>query len=167
MIVTNQENIKVHFAGAENIPHMLCVNAANVKYSLFTVFPFIKSKKKSEDVKKNSAPSIIENLSKHCIMDSGLFTLMFGSHKGEQSESFLEAWTDKILKFMSVNNYKGTYVEVDCQKVLGVNQAWKFRQYMKSKSKNRQINVFHIEDGQKGLDRLIEFSDYIALAYLN
>ena len=29
---------------------------------------------------------------------------------------------------------------------------------------NRIINVFHIEDGQKGLDRLIEYSDYIALS---
>jgi hypothetical protein len=29
---------------------------------------------------------------------------------------------------------------------------------------NRQINVFHFEDGQKGLDKLIEFSDYIAIS---
>ncbi len=29
---------------------------------------------------------------------------------------------------------------------------------------NRQINVFHKEDGQKCLDRLIEFSDYIAVS---
>ena len=29
---------------------------------------------------------------------------------------------------------------------------------------NRIINVFHIEDGMKGLDRLIEFSDYIAVS---
>jgi hypothetical protein len=30
--------------------------------------------------------------------------------------------------------------------------------------KNRIINVFHKEDGQKGLDKLIEFSDYIAIS---
>lgn len=35
---------------------------------------------------------------------------------------------------------------------------------MKDTIKNRQINVFHYEDGKKGLDRLIEFSDYIALS---
>ena len=29
---------------------------------------------------------------------------------------------------------------------------------------NRIINVFHLEDGQKGLDRLIEFSDYLAIS---
>lgn len=29
---------------------------------------------------------------------------------------------------------------------------------------NRQINVFHFEDGKKGLDRIIDFSDYIAFS---
>lgn len=29
---------------------------------------------------------------------------------------------------------------------------------------NRQINVFHWEDGKDGLDKLIEFSDYIAIS---
>lgn len=29
---------------------------------------------------------------------------------------------------------------------------------------NRIINVFHLEDGMKGLDRMIEFSDYIAIS---
>jgi hemolysin-activating ACP:hemolysin acyltransferase len=55
-------------------------------------------------------------------------------------------------------------VEVDCQKVLGVEKAWEYRMKMQEKVPNRIINVFHIEDGQKGLDRLIEFSDYIAIS---
>ena len=29
---------------------------------------------------------------------------------------------------------------------------------------NRIINVFHLEDGRKGLDRLIEYSEYIAIS---
>ena len=29
---------------------------------------------------------------------------------------------------------------------------------------NRIINVFHLEDGQEGLDRMIEFSNYIAIS---
>ena len=60
MIVPNQSNIKVHFAGTENLPHMLVVNAADIKYSLFTVYPFIKSKKNTEDVKSNNTPKIIQ-----------------------------------------------------------------------------------------------------------
>jgi len=164
MIIPNQSNLKVHFAGAEVLLHTLCQIEAKIKYSLFTVYPFIKNKKKLLDIKHSPIFNTIKNEFNHVIMDSGLFTLMFGSRKGKKTEKFLSYWTDCILKFMEVNNYKGTYVEVDCQKVLGVNQAWKFRKYMKSKSKNRQINVFHIEDGLKGLDRLIEFSNYIAIS---
>ena len=164
MIIPNQQNLKVHFAGAENLLHTLCQKEAGVKYSLFTVYPFIKSKKNLSKIKYSYVPNIIENEFNHVIMDSGLFTLMFGSEKGEKSESFLSHWTDCILKFMDESKYKGTYVEVDCQKVLGVKQAWKFREYMKKNSDNRQINVFHIEDGQKGLDRMIEFSEYIAIS---
>jgi hypothetical protein len=164
MIVPNQENLKVHFAGAEVLLHTLCQKEAKVKYSLFTVYPFIKGKKNLSDIKYSHIPNIIENEFEHVIMDSGLFTLMFGSEKGEKSEKFLSYWTDCILRFMDESKYKGTYVEVDCQKVLGVEQAWKFREHLKKNSNNRQINVFHFEDGQKGLDRMIEYSDYIALS---
>lgn len=164
MIVPDQKNIKVHFAGLETLHHLLIVDAADINYCLFTVYPYIRKKNKLEDIQQSDMPIIAQEKFRHCIMDSGLFTLMFGSEKGEKSESFLSFWTDKILKFMEVSNYTGTYVEVDCQKVLGVEQAWKYRQYMKENSKNRQINVFHFEDGQKGLDRLIEYSDYIALS---
>ena len=56
-------------------------------------------------------------------------------------------------------------VEVDCQKILSPEIAWKFRKEMKRLlPDNRIINVFHLEDGKKGLDRLIDFSDYIAIS---
>ena len=55
-------------------------------------------------------------------------------------------------------------MEIDCQKLLGVEEAWWFRRRMKKLLPNRQINVFHYEDGKDGLDRLIDFSDYIAIS---
>lgn len=165
MIIPNQNNLKVHFAGVETLPHFLCTNAASINYSLFTVFPFIINKMKSNGSPKfTDVPNIINNNSRHTIMDSGLFTLMFGSHKGEKDKKFLEKWVELIIEFIGSTGYQGTYVEVDCQKVLGVKEAWIFRKYLKEKVPNRLINVFHIEDGQKGLDEMIEFSDYIALS---
>lgn len=71
---------------------------------------------------------------------------------------------DKLIAFVQQNGLRATCVEIDCQKVLGVEDAWYFRERMRRLLKNRQINVFHFEDGRKGLDRLIEFSDYIALS---
>ncbi len=162
MIVDNQQNIKVHFAGAEDIKlHKLIHDQADIHYHLFTVYHFIRKKQKNdkEYIKQ------IQSISKHTIMDSGLFTLMFGAEKGKKSESFLDAWTDKIIEFIQETGYTGTYVDVDCQKVLGVEKAWEYRERLRrSVPNNRQINVFHIEDGQKGLDRLIEYSDYIAIS---
>ena len=165
MIVENQSNLKVHFAGVETLPHFLCTNTAGIRYSLFTVFPFIINKMKSGSKPTfTEVPNIIDTNSRHTIMDSGLFSLMFGAYKGQKDKKFIEQWMHLIIEFINVTNYKGTYVEVDCQKVLGVEEAWNFRKYLKDNVQNRMINVFHIEDGQKGLDRLIEYSDYIALS---
>lgn len=65
---------------------------------------------------------------------------------------------------MQQNNLRCTCVELDCQKVLGVREAWYFRERMKKLLDNPQINVFHFEDGMRGLDSMIDFSDYIALS---
>ena len=59
---------------------------------------------------------------------------------------------------------QATCVEIDCQKVLSPEAAWFFRERMRRLLPNRQINVFHYEDGKDGLDRLIEFADYIAIS---
>lgn len=164
MIVENQSNIKVHFATTEDINHAISSLAGGVNYGLGTAFPFVYKMFKSG---KLDNKKIIKNVSsnyKHYILDSGLFTLMFGSLKGKKDESYLDRWYECLTEYVLQENYTGTMVEVDCQKVLGVEKAWNYRVKIKDKVPNRIINVFHFEDGQKGLDRLIEFSDYIAIS---
>jgi len=170
MIVKHQQNIKVHFAGVEDIYQFGCSNLGGVKYSLYTAFPFIcdsigaKTILMCGGIKKN-VPKVICNKSEHTIQDSGLFTLMFGSHKGKKDEKLIDNWYNNLIKFTINNNNAATVVEVDCQKILGTEKAWELRKRMKNDlPNNRQINVFHKEDGQKGLDRLIEFSDYLAVS---
>lgn len=170
MIVENQKNIKVHFAGAENLMRSnLILKGAEANYSLFTIFPFLCKQFNIKAFTENNTYSEVANNnfinSRHTIQDSGLFSLMFGSYKGEKDKNFIEKWYNALVETTSKGGFKGTVVEVDCQKVLGVEQAWVFREQMKKDlPNNRQINVFHKEDGQKGLDRLIEFSDYIAIS---
>lgn len=169
MIVPNQSNLKVHFAGLENQDFAMVLHeGSKIKYSLFTVFPFIADKVGIKPLKMksctNESPIYLQNNSNHTIMDSGLFTLMFGAHAGKRDAKFIENWYNLIIQFSNNVGYNGTVVEVDCQKILGVDKAWEFREKMKKDLKNRQINVFHIDDKQKGLDRLIEFSDYIAIS---
>jgi hypothetical protein len=170
MIVLNQSNIKVHFAGLENqdfaeILHKI----SGIKYSLFSVFPFIAHKLNIKPLKMKTCTeevtSYLSKASRHSIMDSGLFTLMFGAHAGKRNINDVDIWYNSLVEFVLQNNIKSTCVEVDCQKILGIEAAWKYREKMKLQlPNNRIINVFHKEDGQKGLDRLIEFSDYIAIS---
>ena len=106
-----------------------------------------------------------DTVNRHVIQDSGLFTLMFGAGKGQtQTLESLTEWQDKLIAFVQQNNLRCTCVELDCQKVLGVREAWYFRERMKKLLDNPQINVFHFEDGMRGLDSMIDFSDYIALS---
>ena len=172
MIIENQSNIKVHFAGAENlIRSNLILKGVKSKYALFTIFPFlcdafgIKHGYQNKGLTYDEvARNNMEN-SRHCIQDSGLFSLMFGSYKGDKSEEFIMEWYEKLVQTTRDGGFLGSVVEVDCQKVLGVEKAWELRERMKIElPQNRQINVFHKEDGQKGLDRMIEFSDYIAIS---
>ena len=164
MIVDNQSNVKVHFATTEDVSHAICSIAGEAKYGLGTAFPFVFKAFKSGKFDDKKLITHISKNYKHYILDSGLFTLMFGALKGKKEESFIDKWYDYLTDFVIHENYQGTMVEVDCQKVFGASKAWDYRIKMKEKVPNRIINVFHYEDGQKGLDRLIEFSDYIAIS---
>lgn len=163
------DNIKVHFAACEVQNQFVGVNELGVRYGLYTAFPFVermvfgKSSKspimplswQKDDVFKKIPAYIMEN-EKHVIQDSGLFTLMFGSQKGKKGESLMIRWYDALVRFTRENAPGVTCVEVDCQKVLGVSKAWEFRERMRNDlPNNRIINVFHLEDGRKGLDRLV------------
>lgn len=162
------DNLKVHFAGSEQIDFSMIASKAGVKYFLFTCFPFISQqfgiKGFPITCKTLFPPKEIEKFSQHTIMDSGLFTLMFGAHKGKRDKAFLNQWMDAMIQFVLDNNIKATCVECDCQKVLGVDEAWEFRRRFRDSISNPIINVFHYEDGNVGLDRLIEFTDYIAIS---
>lgn len=162
------DNLKVHFAGSEQIDFSMIASKAGVKYFLFTCFPFISQqfgiKGYPITCKTLFPPAEIEKFSQHTIMDSGLFTLMFGAHKGKRDKAFLNQWMDAMIQFVLDNNIKATCVECDCQKVLGVDEAWEFRRRFRDSISNPIINVFHYEDGNIGLDRLIEFAEYIAIS---
>lgn len=161
-------NLKVHFAGSDgsNAYHA-ALRAAGVNYRLYSVFPFIDKRNKGDDfvLPDNHIIKVQEQEMKHIIQDSGLFTLMFGAGKNRKVDhSYLLQWQDKLIQFVQQNKLNCTCVEIDCQKLLGVEEAWFFRKRMKERLGNRQINVFHWEDGKDGFDKLIDFSDYIAIS---
>ena len=175
MICEKQKNLKVHFAGSESLVRSeLLINCANVNYTLFTIFPFICYEfgiphgfiNSNKDGYNPVCKANFIN-SKHSIQDSGIYSLVHGSYKGDKSKKFIDKYYNKLVELTYNSEYKGTVVELDCQKLLGVDQTWQYRNKIKKDLPNNRImNVFHLEDGIKGLDKLIEFSDYIALPVL-
>ena len=165
-------NIKVHFAGAENVDFAYVLADSGVRYFLFTVLPFIMDQFDIKWGRITNAKHLypweeLPKLGKHVIMDSGLFTLMFGACKDvKPDEMFIRRYKDAIVQFVHEHTaYNLTCVECDCQKLLGPDIAWKLREEMREQlPNNRIINVFHFEDGKAGLDRLINFSEYIAIS---
>lgn len=160
-------NIKVHFAGSEYQQSATdSLQLAKVHYRLFTVYPMIANKPLNANfVDTTGVVKRQQQIFNHVIMDSGLFTLMFGSgNTQKQTRQSLELWQDKTFEFIKQNNYNGSCVEIDCQKLLGVEEAWYFRKRMRDAIGNKCINVFHYEDGKDGLDSLIDFSEYIAIS---
>ena len=175
MIIENQKNIKVHFAATENMQHFNGIKGFGYQYNLFTAYPFLERKlykKPTHPIlpcqfkgKAHLIPQYVISNSIHAIQDSGLFTLMFGSRAGKKDKQFLDLYYEKLIEFTLSHSAGASIVEMDTQKVLGVKSAWDYRKKMKEDlPNNRIINVFHIEDGQKGLDEMIEFSDYIAIS---
>lgn len=164
-------NVKVHFAGAEVQSHFEAARAMGVSYYLFTCFPWVSKRVlgkawKGFPTDAVTIPKHIADNSLHTIQDSGLFTLLFGAMKGKADKKVVERWYDGLVEFTLHHGLPVTCVEVDCQRLLGVETAWEFRERLRKDlpAQNRIINVFHLEDGQKGLDRLIEYSDYIAVS---
>lgn len=167
MVKKLKSNCKVHFAGTDNSAQAIAaLRAAGVNYRLITSYPFIVNRKDSYRVKNFYE---LDGGFKHIIIDSGLFTLMFGAQRDNQlTEKDLREWMYRIVQFAEDNNLNSSsisFVECDCQKLTGPDFAWQLRREMREAMAGRDIiNVFHLEDGPDGFDRLVEFSDYIAIS---
>tara|TARA_R100000734_G_scaffold17280_1_gene13540 strand:+ start:153 stop:1016 length:864 start_codon:yes stop_codon:yes gene_type:complete len=108
------------------------------------------------------------NKTKHAnwIMDSGLFTMMFGagSDKTYTKKDLLE-YTHKYINDMNKINYKGYIVEMDVHKVLGLEELKKFRKIFETKYDiKKTIYVWHIEEKEKGFKKLCKKYPYIAIS---
>jgi len=160
------DNIKVHFAGAEDRHHALIMKEMGISYTLYSAFPFIfkkvYGKKNKQDM--SDVPSFLFQNFNHVIQDSGLYSLLFGSFKGKAEKKDVYKWYDALVDWTIGHGQGVTCVEVDAQSIIGVDEVWNLRERMVNDlPDNRIINVWHLEDGQYGLDRLIEFADYIAI----
>jgi len=148
--------MKVHFAG--HLPFQEPIKKAGVRYILDTFFEI----RKMSPAKQIAHLQYMNNF-KHSIVDSGLFTIMFGAKAGtEITEQFIIDWQNEYAQLVNKSGYRHSIVECDVQKVISPEFAWEMRKKFKKQVKNTIINTYHIEDGNP--DKLIEHADYIAVS---
>lgn len=162
------DNIKVHFAGIESKHYLTSISEMGVSYALYSAFPFVYKKifgrQKNLTFDELEIPRSLASKMKHVIQDSGLFSLLYGAKRDLADKSTVFKWYDSLVEYTLEHGANVTCVEVDCQDILGDRIAWDLRERLRTDlPNNRIINVFHLSDGVKGLDRLIEFSDYIGV----
>lgn len=162
------ENLKVHFVvpmQRDPDKFAMALMGCGVRYALFSCYPMIKDTGSDEDMRVSDL-SVAKWGFKHMIMDSGLFTMMFGADSGRQrSPDDIREWMLRICRFVEDNDIDASIVECDCQKLFGPELAWELRREMRERLQDREIiNVFHLEDGEDGFMQLVEYSDYLAIS---
>jgi hypothetical protein len=159
-------NIKIHFAAGENLILASLLKEAGINYTLGAVYSHIINQyQKSEKTFDKEVINYWKKNFKGTILDSGIFTLIYGGNKTNWEEDVWDKWLETLVQFIQETGYTGYPVEVDAQKIIGAEATWRLRHKMADALPNHEvITVWHPQDGQKGLDRLIEFSDYISFS---
>lgn len=149
--------MKVHFAGY--ISHKKSIEVAGVQYILDSFWDL-------QPMGPEKAQRHIDgmNSKKGSIIDSGLFTLMFGANaRDDLDEAFFDDWQKQFIAYIKAYRYKHIIVECDVQKKISPEYAWDLRRRLRWALPNiEQINVYHLEDGNP--DKLIKWSRYIAIS---
>ena len=100
------------------------------------------------------------------IMDSGLFTMMFGaeSHRVFSAQD-LHAYTDRYIETMQATGFPGDIVEMDVHKVLGMGELKSFRDKFEQRwGTERTIFVWHREETEQGWRDMTKRYPYVALS---
>ena len=121
-----------------------------------------------ETASEKHVKSFIENYNKsECqwIMDSGVFTMMFGRDKDKNhTYNSIKHYTERYIGFLKSFNYRDYVVEMDVHKILGMQSVYKLRELLeKHFDPNQIIFVWHTEEGYDGLIKLAQEKPYIAL----
>lgn len=160
-------NLKVHYAGCDNMQRLKQLSALGVNYALYSAFPFIYRICFGKGVAKKDLDFVasVRKTMKGVIQDSGLFSLLYGKSSHLANEKNVFKWYDGLVEWTLAHGQDVVVVEVDCQDIISNEVAWDLRYRLRNDLPNNRImNVWHVSDGMDGLDRLIEFSDYIAIA---
>lgn len=178
MSLNNSRQVKICIAGAESPFEYEAIRCTGYPNALSSPFRLLAPKVGvrpcrfyKNDVKENLSEyeeGIFKKIAastKFSIIDSGVFSLMT-SQRHNVTKPLIYKWYDLYVDFLNNLAPKSSVVvEVDIQSVLGQEIAWDLRnKFNQDMSHRERINVFHLCDGQYGLDKLIANTSYIGLS---
>lgn len=147
--------MKLYFAG-DGVHIDAALLRAGVRYRLASYYHILKGNVDMEALPKY----------RHLIVDSGVFTFMFGREVGqtEFDHAFAQKWMREYAEWIRASEYEcASFVEVDAQRMIGPEATWELRhEFRELLGPEADIMcVYHLPDGNP--DRLIEYADYIAV----
>lgn len=157
--------MKLFIAGAEKELNRIASLSANNPNLLGSYYHLTKAKHKIDDQFKQDY-SRLKDSNMSFIMDSGLFTMMFGAGSKETySEAMLQDYTDQYISNILSIGYEHYIVEMDVHKLLGVKKLEEFRRkFMLRYPIEKTIYVWHIENEIEGWRKMAKTYPYIALS---
>ncbi len=153
--------LKVFLAGCEAYHHFYITAIAEVKHTLFSYYHW----QNVNEPNRKRINDLWINFPQEVIIDSGLFTLMFGAGKGGSYDmQFMKEYTRKYIdETRGFSAKKMSIVESDVHKLLGMRAVFELRKYFEDSGMN-VIYVWHREEGIDGLYEMAEKYDYIAIS---
>lgn len=156
--------MKIFLAGGEPVTSALTLQAAGYPFRLVSYF-MLKSSPKSQRVILECAE---QALGSEWIMDSGLFSFMFGSSQNEASTPVdydgFKRYATEYIQAMQTWGWKHALVECDVQRLLGADANERLREEVFRQSGMEVIYVWHLPDGERGLIELARREKRIALS---
>ncbi len=153
-------------AGADSFDFAATIVSADHPNLLTSYYHAIRGKSDKALERWRQLYAIAVDRGAEWIMDSGLFTMMFGAGKGKRYDrADLMEYTRTYIDTMRRIGYRSNIVEMDVHKVLGLDALKEFRGYFEGEYDiERTIFVWHIEEKLEGLERLADRYPFIAIS---
>jgi len=157
--------MKLFIAGAESKQVRICNGIANSPSMLLSYYHLAgKQHRIPADFKSEYHSFKKGNTS--FIMDSGLFTMMFGAGSNQTYEvKELEEYTERYLANVKEMQYSDYIVEMDVHKLFGLKELAKFRKrFTNNYPIDKTIFVWHIEEEIDGWQQMCRTYPYVAIS---
>jgi len=145
--------VKVFLAGSEGANMGVVLRFADYPFRLCSYHYLANERTKGLDL--SSTMEAVAEDDAEWIMDSGVFTLVYGAEAGTlQTEDDVLRFTERYVEDVQRWGWKHEVVEVDVQESHGTDFVWRLREEFFAKLPNRVMYVWHRQDGEAGLREL-------------